>query len=108
VSANVKVFVEFDFVSLTKIHPCSYTTAVLVSCAVAVPAAWISYRYKELRFLATGGFVSFFIFCITIATTTASGEAAFWGFQVFFGSGLTLSLYAIVSAAQLSAPPELM
>ncbi|OQV00731.1 hypothetical protein CLAIMM_06191 [Cladophialophora immunda] len=85
-----------------------YTTAVLVSCAAAVPAAYISYRFKNLRLLAIAGFISFLLFCITIATSTVSGEAAFWGYQAFLGCGLTLSLSALVSAAQLSAPPELI
>ena len=89
-------------------HMKSYTTAVLVSCAVAPAAAVISYRYKQIRLLSIAGFVSFLIFAVTIATSTVSNYAAFWGYQVFLGCGLTLTVFALVSAAQLSAPPELM
>lgn len=75
---------------------------------VAPAAAFICYRFKQLRILAVAGFVSFLIYGITMATSVVSGEAAFWGCQAFLGCGLMLVLSALVTAAQLSAPPEFM
>lgn len=43
-----------------------------------------------------------------MATATQSSEKAFWGFPVILGLGMGLALTCIVTAAQLSTPPELI
>ena len=43
-----------------------------------------------------------------MATVKVDGMVAVWGVQVFLGIGLSLVLCALVTAAQLSSPPELM
>lgn len=54
------------------------------------------------------GFACLLIFNILAATSSENSRQAFWGYQVFLGAGLALVLNAVVTAAQLSAPPELM
>ena len=43
-----------------------------------------------------------------MSTTTVGSGAAVWAYPVFLGGGLAVALCALVTAAQLSAPPELM
>ena len=80
----------------------------MVFTVICPIGAIICSRYKQVRSLIIVGFASFLIFSITMATSTIDNITAYWGIQVFLGIGLGLVLCAIVTAAQLSAPPELM
>lgn len=53
-------------------------------------------------------FACFAAFEICMATTQVGSRTAVWGYPVFFGCGLGIGMTALVTAAQLSAPPELM
>jgi hypothetical protein len=71
-------------------------------------AAVVCFRFKEVRGLIVAGYVCFLIFAICMATATLKSRNAIWGFQILLGTGLSLVLNALVTAAQLSAPPQLM
>ena len=85
-----------------------FSLSLMVFTVICPLGAIICSRYKQVRSLIIVGFASFLIFSITMATSTVDNVTAYWGIQVFLGIGLGLVLCAIVTAAQLSAPPELM
>lgn len=66
------------------------------------------YKTKRLRFPAIFAFTCFLAFNICMATTTLGSSQAVWGYPLLLGLGLSTALCALVTAAQLSAPPELM
>jgi hypothetical protein len=53
-------------------------------------------------------FACFAAFEICMATTQLGSRTAVWGYPIFLGCGLGIGMTALVTAAQLSAPPELM
>ncbi|KAH9211560.1 major facilitator superfamily domain-containing protein [Leptodontidium sp. 2 PMI_412] len=85
--------------------------AVLFAVATPVPimaGAYSSWR-KEVRSPILLGFVLFVIFNILMTTTTSSSpRGVFWGYPVIIGVGLGTCLPAIMVAAQLSTPPDLI
>jgi hypothetical protein len=70
--------------------------------------AVVSSRYKQVKSLNIIGFILLLVFCACMATSKTGDEAAMWGFQIFLGTGLALVLCALITMAQLSAPPDLM
>jgi hypothetical protein len=91
---------------LTVFH--RFAIALICYTVVGPVAAVICYRFKQVRSLIVAGFACFLIFGICMATATLKSRSAIWGFQVFLGTGLSLVLNALVTAAQLSAPAEYM
>ena len=91
---------------LTRFH--RFAIALICYTVVGPVAAMVCYRFKQVRSLILTGFVCFLIFGICMATTTLKSRSAIWGYQVFLGTGLSLVLNALVTAAQLSAPAEYM
>lgn len=82
---------------------------MLIVYVVASPiAAVICYKFKLLRSLIVLGFVCLLVWGICMATTTLDSRRAVWGYSAILGMGIALVLNAVVAAAQLSAPPELM
>lgn len=53
-------------------------------------------------------FLCFLGFNIGMATAGIGSAAAVWGYAVLLAFGLAFGLCALVTAAQLSAPPHLM
>jgi hypothetical protein len=86
----------------------SYCIAFLVfmlsSCILAV----YSYMAKRIRLPIMLAFGCFAAFNICMSTTTTGSNNAVWGYPVLLGCGLGVSLTALITAAQLSTPPELM
>ena len=80
----------------------------MIYAAVSPVGAIICLRYKQVQSLIVTGFVCFIIYAVCMATTSLTNGAATWGYLAFVGTGLSLVLCAVVTAAQLSAPPELM
>lgn len=66
-------------------------------------------RTKTVKPPAIIAFVCFVIYFILMATTTVNTPLAhLWGFNVFCGFGLGLSLNPLIVVAQLSTPPKLI
>ena len=53
-------------------------------------------------------FVVFVVFFALMARTDSGSSKEVWGYPVFLGTGLGLSLVSLITAAQLSTPPELI
>lgn len=70
--------------------------------------AFLCVRFKLIRSLIVAGFTCLLLFNILAATSKLTSGDAFWGYQVILGAGLALVLNGVVTAAQLSAPPEYM
>lgn len=77
-------------------------------CFSAVGAAYC-YMTKSIRVPVIGGFTSFLAAFILLATvTTSTPKNVFWGYPVFLGGGLGLSVTSLMVAAQFSTPPDLI
>lgn len=63
---------------------------------------------KTLRLPIVIGFALFLAFMIAMATATVGSSTAVWGYSVLFGLGLGIVLNALMTAAQLGTPPELI
>jgi MFS family permease len=63
---------------------------------------------KNVRYPTVVSFVFMIIFFICMATANPSTSNPVWGYPVFLGLGLGICLCALVTAAQLSTPPELI
>lgn len=85
-----------------------------IASIVSIPASLLGGLYlaltKQVRWLAVSSFLSFVIFFALMANTDPSdmSNRSTWGFPVFLGAGLGLSLVSLITLAQLSTPPELI
>lgn len=83
-----------------------------IASIVSIPASLLGGLYlaltKQVRWLAVSSFLSFVIFFALMANTDPASNTATWGYPVFLGAGLGLSLVSLITLAQLSTPPELI
>jgi hypothetical protein len=86
----------------------SFCVAFIVYTVAVMGPAFYCYKYKRLRVPVVVAFACFLAFNICMATTTLGSGKAVWGYPVLLGIGLAIALCGLVTAAQLSAPPELM
>jgi MFS family permease len=63
---------------------------------------------KRIRFPTVIAFCFFVVFNICMATATPGSSTAVWVYPIFLGIGLGVCLCALVTAAQLSTPRELI
>ena len=75
--------------------------------AVLIPVAYC-YKYKRVRLPVMFAFSCFLAFNICMATAGLESRSASWGYAVLMGLGLAVAVTALVTAGQLSAPPDLM
>ena len=71
-------------------------------------AGWYCSRTQTLKLPVTIAFVFFVVFFGTMVSVGLSSGTHVWGYGVFLGIGLGVSLNALVVIAQLSIPPELI
>lgn len=65
-------------------------------------------KTKRVRWITVLAFLIFIAFFACMSTTNAHTRNAVWGYPVLMGTGLAMTLVALVSAGQLSVPPELI
>ncbi|KAI3391206.1 hypothetical protein diail_7756 [Diaporthe ilicicola] len=65
-------------------------------------------KTKKVRWITVCAFLIFVIFFACMSTTNAHTRNEVWGFPVLMGTGLSMTLIALVAAGQLSVPPELI
>ncbi|KAK5049568.1 hypothetical protein LTR84_004497 [Exophiala bonariae] len=82
-------------------------TLFVYSLCVIGPAIYC-YKTRRVRVLAMSGFACFLTGNICMATLGLGSAKAAWGYPVFFGAGLAICITVLLTAAQLSAPPELI
>ncbi|ETN42313.1 uncharacterized protein HMPREF1541_01467 [Cyphellophora europaea CBS 101466] len=101
---QVSVLYEDDTL-LVNLHFCiAFFTGVIAAIMVGV----ISTFTKSIREPIVASFLFLTLFFALMATTTLSSANAVWGYPVLLGIGLGWSLTYLITAAQLSAPPELI
>lgn len=87
-------------------------TRVAVGYAAGLVASFLTGLYcaltKQIRWATFVAFVIFALFFITMATATKDSSTNVWGYPVFMGFGLGMTLVLLVTVAQLSTPPELI
>ncbi|KAK5057513.1 hypothetical protein LTR84_011513 [Exophiala bonariae] len=86
-----------------------YTIAFYTFGLFAVVAGLYCWKTKTVRLPIIVAFLSFVIFDILMATSDAhTPEANIWAYPIFLGLGLGFCLTALITAAQFSAPVELI
>lgn len=79
---------------------------------VVIPASMAvglySTRTKKIRWITVFAFLTFIAFFACMSTTNAGTRAAVWGYPALMGTGLGMTLVALLAAGQLSVPPELI
>ncbi|GAM86924.1 hypothetical protein ANO11243_049450 [Dothideomycetidae sp. 11243] len=86
-----------------------YMIAFPTFIVAALTAALFIYKTRTVRLAGIFTFASFLAFFITMSTITPETPAAnFWGYIVFYGTGLGVCLVTFVTAAQFATPPELI
>jgi len=85
-----------------------YGINMIVYAIFAMLAGVFCSTTKMIRLPTVVAFVSMIIFFICMATATPASSNPVWGYPVFLGIGLGTALCALVTAAQLSTPLELI
>ena len=101
---EVAVFYEHD----PLITGVRYGVTFVVYAISAILAGVFCSVTKKTKLPTVVAFVSIIIFFICMATATPKSSTNVWGYPVFLGIGLGVCLCAIVAAAQLSTPAELI
>ncbi|KAL1847651.1 hypothetical protein Daus18300_013884 [Diaporthe australafricana] len=65
-------------------------------------------KTKKVRWITVCAFLIFVIFFACMSTTNVHTRNEVWGFPVLMGTGLSMTLIALVAAGQLSVPPDLI
>jgi hypothetical protein len=86
----------------------SYCIAFVLYFIVGWVLAAYTYVKRQIRLPAMLAFAFLAAFEACMASTELESGSAAWGYPVILGVGLGLCLPAIVTAAQLATPPELM
>ncbi|ETS83366.1 hypothetical protein PFICI_05242 [Pestalotiopsis fici W106-1] len=85
-----------------------YSIVLIASCVGAFVTGWYCAAARRIRWVTVAAFVVFLIFFICMATSSASSGKAVWFFPVLMGTALGMTLTSLITAAQLSTPPELI
>ncbi|KAK3328580.1 major facilitator superfamily domain-containing protein [Cercophora scortea] len=85
-----------------------YSITMFVSIFSCLGAGLYCAATKKIRWISVASFLFFVIFFACMAQSTPEQSTAVWGFPVFLGMALGLSLVALITAAQLSTPPDLI
>jgi hypothetical protein len=89
-----------------------YLCQMVGFCAFGV-ACFLSglyiYKTRSVRVTGVGTFVLFLIFmCLMASVNENTPSTHYWGYILFYGSGLGLALVTFFTAAQFATPPELI
>ncbi|CZR66918.1 related to potential drug facilitator PEP5 [Phialocephala subalpina] len=85
-----------------------YTITFIVYATMSVLAGAFCSKTKMIRFPTVVAFGFMTVFFVCMATTTPGSSKAVWGYPALLGIGLGIGLCALVTAAQLSTPRELI
>ncbi|KAK3377462.1 major facilitator superfamily domain-containing protein [Podospora didyma] len=85
-----------------------YSITMIVSIFSAAGAGWYCATTKKVRWITVASFLFFVVFFACMATSGSSTSQQVWGYPVFLGMALGMSLVTLITVAQLSTPPELI
>jgi len=85
-----------------------YSIAMIVSMVSSVATGIYCAYTRKARWASVSAFVIFVIFFACMARADSSTNSQVWGYPVFLGWGLGMTLCALITVAQLSTPPELI
>lgn len=81
---------------------------LISACFGAGLAGWYCAVARRVRWVSVAAFIIFTVFFICMATSDTGSSKAVWFYPVLLGIGLGMTLTTLVTAAQLSTPPELI
>ena len=85
-----------------------YSLMSIASMLGASLTGWYCARTKKVRWITVLAFLIFVAFFATQANTNRSSNSVVWGTPILLGAALGMTLTTLVTAAQLSTPPELI
>ncbi|KAI1085747.1 major facilitator superfamily domain-containing protein [Whalleya microplaca] len=85
-----------------------YSIILITAIAAALATGWYCAAAKKVRWATFVAFLVFVAFFACMATTTPQTSTPVWGYSILMGIGLGMTLTTLVTAAQLSTPPELI
>ncbi|KAK3392896.1 major facilitator superfamily domain-containing protein [Podospora didyma] len=85
-----------------------YSIMMIVSAIAACCTGWYCAVARRVRWASVLAFVIFVAFFICMANTNQNTDLPVWGYPVVLGIALGMTLTTLVTAAQLSTPPELI
>ncbi|KAI4603609.1 hypothetical protein KJ359_003425 [Pestalotiopsis sp. 9143b] len=85
-----------------------YSVVLLASCAGAFATGWYCAAARRIRWVTVAAFTVFLAFFVCMANATPASGRAVWFFPVLMGAALGMTLTSLVTAAQLSTPPDLI
>ncbi|KAK3373148.1 major facilitator superfamily domain-containing protein [Lasiosphaeria ovina] len=85
-----------------------YSIAMAVSVLSAAAAGAYCAATRRVRWVTVASFLFFVVFFACMATAGPHSSRPVWGYPVFLGTALGMSLVALITVAQLSTPPELI
>jgi len=85
-----------------------YSITMIVSIFSAAGAGWYCAKTKETRWITVVSMLVFVLFFALMAGTGTGLDASkqVWGYPVFLGTALGLSLVSLITLAQIATPPE--
>lgn len=101
---SVNVLYEKDFLFVTTRFAVGFMATIVASLTTGLYCA----KTKKVRWATFVAFVIFVAFFAGMATTNKSTSMAAWGLPVLMGWGLGMTLVALITAAQLCVPHELI
>lgn len=85
-----------------------YSLVLILAAVFACLAGWYCAATRRVKWATFVAFGLFIVFFICMATTTRMSDTPTWGYPVFLGSALGMTLTTLITVAQLSTPPELI
>jgi len=85
-----------------------YALMLIVAMIAAVATGWYCAVTRKVRWVTVIAFLIFVAFFIGMATSDRDTNKPVWGYPVLLGAALGMTLTTLVTAAQLSTPPELI
>lgn len=85
-----------------------FSIAMMVSIPAAIACGVYCSVTKKVRWVTVLSFIIFVAFFAALANTDAGSSREVWGLPVLMGLAIGLSLCVLITAAQLSTPPELV
>ncbi|KAK9417630.1 putative Major facilitator superfamily domain-containing protein [Seiridium unicorne] len=85
-----------------------YSIMLIAACVGALATGWYCAVFRRVRWVTVAAFMVFLVFFVCMATSNIGSSNAVWFYPVLLGTALGMTLTTLVTAAQLSTPPDLI